>query len=61
VHILDAQKDPDYELHSALKLGDYHSMLGVPLLREGNLVGVLAFVRACTSPNNRAFSIAITA
>jgi len=43
VHILDAQKDPDYELHAALKIGDYHTMLGVPLLREGNLVGVFGF------------------
>ena len=34
VHILDAQKDPEYELHAALKIGDYHTMLGVPLLRE---------------------------
>jgi GAF domain-containing protein len=45
VHILDAQTDPDYELHEALKIGDYHTMLGVPLLREGNLVGVLGLAR----------------
>ena len=34
-HILDAQTDPDYELRGALKIGDYHTMLGVPLVREG--------------------------
>jgi GAF domain-containing protein len=45
VHILDAQADPDYELHDAQKIGDYHTMLGVPLLREGNLVGVLGLAR----------------
>src|SRR5262249_32218112 len=45
VHILDAQTDPDYELHEALKVGDYHTMLGVPLLREGNLVGVFGLAR----------------
>jgi two-component system, NtrC family, sensor kinase len=50
VHILDAQKDPDYELHAALKLGDYHTMLGVPLLREGNLVGVLGLARQTVRP-----------
>src|SRR5262245_15311096 len=50
VHILDAQKDPDYELHAALKLGDYHTMLGVPLLREGNLVGVLGLARQTIRP-----------
>src|SRR5262245_14299973 len=50
VHILDAQKDSDYELHAALKLGDYHSMLGVPLLREGNLVGVIGLARQTVRP-----------
>jgi two-component system, NtrC family, sensor kinase len=50
VHILDAQKDPDYELHTALKIGDYHTLLGVPLLREGNLVGVLGLARQTVRP-----------
>jgi signal transduction histidine kinase len=45
VHILDAQTDPDYELKDALKVGDWHSMIGVPLLRDGNLVGVFALSR----------------
>ena len=50
VHILDAQIDPDYELHEALKLGGYHTMLGVPLLREGNLVGVFGLARCAVRP-----------
>ncbi len=50
VHILDAQKDWDYELHAALKIGDYHTMLGVPLLREGNLVGVIGLARQTVRP-----------
>ena len=45
VHILDAQTDPEYELNEALKIGDVHTILGVPLLREGNLVGVLGLAR----------------
>jgi signal transduction histidine kinase len=45
VHILDAQADPDYELHNALKIGDWHTMLGVPLVREGNLIGVFGLSR----------------
>jgi signal transduction histidine kinase len=45
VHILDAQTDPDYELRGALKIGDYHTMLGVPLVREGNIIGVFGLAR----------------
>jgi signal transduction histidine kinase len=45
VHIIDAQADPDYELHKALKIGDWHTMLGVPLVREGNLIGVFGLSR----------------
>jgi GAF domain-containing protein len=45
VHILDAKADPEYELHEALKIGGYHTMLGVPLLRQGNLVGVFGLAR----------------
>ena len=50
VHILDAQTDPDYELHEAQRLGGYHTMLGVPLLREGNLVGVFGLARRTVRP-----------
>jgi GAF domain-containing protein len=49
-HILDAQTDPDYELHEALKLGDYHTMLGVPLLREGDVVGIFGLARTKIRP-----------
>jgi GAF domain-containing protein len=45
VHILDAQADPDYELREALKIGDYRTMLGVPLVREGNIIGVFGLAR----------------
>ena len=50
VHILDAETDPDYELHKAQRLGGYHTMLGVPLLREGNLVGVFGLARRTVRP-----------
>ena len=50
VHILDAQTDPDYQLREALRLGDYHTMLGVPLLREGNVVGVFGLARTTVRP-----------
>ena len=45
VHILDAQTDPDYQLREALRIGGYHTMLGVPLLREGSVVGVFGLAR----------------
>jgi GAF domain-containing protein len=45
VHILDAQTDPDYELHEARRIGAFHTMLGVPLMREGNPVGIFALAR----------------
>jgi two-component system, NtrC family, sensor kinase len=50
VHILDAQTDPDYELRGALKIGDYHTMLGVPLVREGNIIGVFGLARKTVRP-----------
>jgi signal transduction histidine kinase len=50
IHILDAQTDPDYELVEARKLGNFHTMLGVPLLREGNPIGVFALARRTVQP-----------
>ena len=50
VHILDAQTDTDYTLHEARRLGGYHTMLGVPLLREGDLVGVFGMARRTIRP-----------
>src|SRR5262249_52405694 len=50
VHLLDAQTDPEYKLAKVLKLGGYHTMLGVPLLREGALIGVLGLGRCSVKP-----------
>src|SRR5262249_40849047 len=35
VHVLDAGSDPEYRMTEMQKIGGYHSILGVPLLREG--------------------------
>jgi signal transduction histidine kinase len=50
VHILDAQTDPDYQLREALRIGGYHTMLGVPMLREANIVGVFGLARNTVRP-----------
>ena len=45
VHILDALADPLYEHKQAARIGEMRTMLGVPLLREGTLIGALALAR----------------
>ncbi len=47
VQVRDIQADPEYELSGILKIGNYRSSLGVPLLREGVPVGVI-FLSRCT-------------
>ena len=49
VHIHDIYDDPEYELETS-KLEGYRTMLGVPLLREGAPIGVLALVRSVRQP-----------
>ena len=49
VHIHDIYDDPEYELETS-KLEGYRTMLGVPLLREGTPIGVLALVRSVRQP-----------
>jgi two-component system, NtrC family, sensor kinase len=41
VHIPDLTADPEYEFPEALTLGRGRATLGVPMLREGNLIGVI--------------------
>jgi len=45
VHVLDAGTDPEYRMVEMQKMGGYHSILGVPLLREGMPTGVLVLTR----------------
>src|ERR1019366_1356717 len=44
VHIHDIYNDPEYALTNVLKLRRIHTMLGVPLLREGVPIGVMALI-----------------
>jgi two-component system, NtrC family, sensor kinase len=49
VHIHDIRDDPEYELETS-RLEGYRTMLGVPMLREGTPVGVMALVRSVPQP-----------
>ncbi len=50
VHIPDALADPEFTWFEALKIGQHRTMLGVPLLREGTLIGMLALTRTEVRP-----------
>jgi signal transduction histidine kinase/putative methionine-R-sulfoxide reductase with GAF domain len=50
IHIPDAATDPEYRMVEHQQVGGYHAILGVPLLREGALIGVLVLARRSTRP-----------
>jgi GAF domain-containing protein len=50
IQIDDVQADPDYALSEILKIGDYRTMLGVPLMREGAPIGVFVLTRCKVQP-----------
>jgi GAF domain-containing protein len=50
IHIPDAQSDPEYTMTELIKLDPFRTMLGVPLLREGNPIGVITLTRAMVQP-----------
>src|SRR5262245_32558485 len=53
VHISDALADPEYDFHEGRRLGGYRTMLGVPLVREGRCLGVMAVTRSNVRPIHR--------
>jgi GAF domain-containing protein len=50
IHVHDVEADPDYVLVERQKVGGYHTVLGVPLLREGMPIGVLILTRETVRP-----------
>jgi signal transduction histidine kinase len=50
IHISDVKADPEYTLAEAQRLGDYRTILCVPMLREGAPIGLLALTRSEVQP-----------
>src|SRR5262249_9239762 len=50
VEMPDVLADPEFTWFEAQKLGNYRTLLGVPLLREGTLIGVLGLARDIVRP-----------
>jgi two-component system NtrC family sensor kinase len=61
IHIPDVLTDPEYTFLEGQKLGGYRTTLGVPMLREGIPIGVLALTRSEMRPlTNKQIELATT-
>jgi two-component system, NtrC family, sensor kinase len=50
VQVADVLADPEYTLHDAQRSVGYRTVLGVPLLRDGHPIGVIALMRFTVRP-----------
>jgi len=50
IHVADVKADPEYTWVEAQKLGDYRTLLSVPMLRDGVPIGVLVLTRSEVRP-----------
>src|SRR5262249_18942216 len=50
IHIPDVLADPGYTWHEGQKVAGNRAVLGVPLLRDGNPIGVIAVARKVPEP-----------
>ena len=50
VHVPDVLADPEYTWSGAQKIGGYRAALGAPLLRKGNVVGVIFVAKTVPQP-----------
>jgi len=50
IQIVDVLADPDYELAEAQRLSGFRTLLGIPMLRDGEPIGVLSVWRTHVEP-----------
>ena len=50
MQIHDAASDPRYTMSRARELGGFHTMLGVPMLAEDRVLGVIVLWRKTIAP-----------
>ena len=61
IHVDDVEIDPEYTLTEASRMGGFHTVLGIPLLREGMPVGVIMLTRNKVRPfNDKQIELATT-
>ena len=53
IHVPNIEADPDYQTKQSFKLGGWRSIIGVPLMRQGEPIGVLALARPTVGPFNQ--------
>jgi class 3 adenylate cyclase/putative methionine-R-sulfoxide reductase with GAF domain len=50
IQIEDVETDPEFTFLEALRIGKARTLLGVPLMRQGNPIGVLVLTRSTVEP-----------